>query len=62
VALSNVTMIDQRAFRRIDESTDAAFYSQPRFVEHIDATAIAAVTQLYREYFPPDSMLLRPDE
>ncbi len=40
-------------FRRMDESPDAAFYSVPRLVTHIDDDAIAAVTQLYREHFPP---------
>jgi len=40
-------------FRREDESPDALFYSTPRLVTHIDDPAIAAVTALYREYFPP---------
>ncbi len=30
----------------------------PRLVTHIDERAIAAVTQLYREYFPPDGVIL----
>jgi SAM-dependent methyltransferase len=47
-----------QAFRRMDETPDAEFYRQPRFVTHIDDQAIAAVTQLYREYFPSDSALL----
>lgn len=46
------------AFRRQDETPDAAFYQAPRFVTHIDAGAIAAVTQLYRDYFPAGSELL----
>lgn len=46
------------AFRRQDETPDAEFYQAPRFVTHIDEGAIAAVTQLYREYFAPDSDLL----
>ena len=45
-------------FRRQDETSDAEFYHHPRFVTHIDDHAIAAVTQLYREYFAPDSALL----
>lgn len=40
------------AFRRQDETPDERFYRQPRFVTHIDAGAVAAVTQLYREYLP----------
>ena len=46
------------AFRRTDETPDAQFYQQPRFVTHIDEGAIAAVTQLYREYFPANGTLL----
>ncbi|WP_119066780.1 class I SAM-dependent methyltransferase [Rubrobacter indicoceani] len=46
------------AFRRQDESPDESFYGQPRFVTHIDDRAIAAVTQLYREYFPPGGSVL----
>jgi SAM-dependent methyltransferase len=46
------------AFRRQDETPDAHFYQSPRFVTHIDEGAIAAVTQLYREYFPAGGTLL----
>lgn len=42
------------AFHRFDESPDEIFYEPPRLVTHIDDHAIAAVTQLYREYFPPN--------
>ena len=45
-------------FRRADETPDEAFYATPRLVTHIDDAAIAAVTQLYREYFPPDGRVL----
>ncbi|WP_019586817.1 class I SAM-dependent methyltransferase [Deinococcus apachensis] len=47
-----------QAFRRMDETPDELFYAQPRFVTHIDDLAIAAVTQLYREFFPPDGQIL----
>lgn len=46
------------AFRRADESDDALFYRQPRFVAHIEPTTIAAVTQLYRETLPPGGAIL----
>ena len=46
------------AFRREDEAPDALFYREPRLVTHIDAGAIAAVTQLYREFFPPGGAIL----
>ena len=46
------------AFRKADASPDAAFYAQPRFVTHIDAGAIAAVTALYQEVLPADGDIL----
>ena len=45
-------------FRRDDESDDALFYAEPRFVTHIDDGAIEAVTQLYRELLPRDGAIL----
>lgn len=45
-------------FRRQDESDDARFYAQPRLVTHIDNSAIAAVTQLYRETLPGGGAIL----
>ena len=46
------------AFRREDETPDELFYKTARLVTHIDNGAIAAVTQLYREYFPPGGAVL----
>jgi SAM-dependent methyltransferase len=48
----------EEAFRRTDEAPDEEFYRTPRLVTHIDDRAIAAVTQLYRELFPPDGEIL----
>jgi SAM-dependent methyltransferase len=45
-------------FRRLDESPDEAFYREPRFVTHIDDAAIAAITDLYRRYFPSGGAIL----
>ena len=45
-------------FRRADDSSDEAFYAAPRFVTHIDAGAIATVTQLYRELLPAGGAIL----
>jgi SAM-dependent methyltransferase len=42
----------------MDESPDADFYREPRFVTHIDDATIAALTQVYRELIPPDSRVL----
>ncbi len=46
------------AFRRYDETPDERFYRTPRLVTHIDECAIATVTQLYREHFPPGGTIL----
>ena len=50
--------LPDEAFRRYDETPDEEFYLLPRFVTHIDARATAAVTQLYRELFPPGGVIL----
>jgi SAM-dependent methyltransferase len=43
---------------RNDERPDADFYAAPRLVTHIDAAAVAAVTDLYRAHFPEGGALL----
>ncbi|MDQ4003093.1 MAG: methyltransferase domain-containing protein [Actinomycetota bacterium] len=53
-----MSRLPAEAFRRYDETPDEEFYETPRFVTHIDDHAIAAVTQLYREHFPPDGAIL----
>ena len=50
--------LPREAFRRYDETPDEEFYRTPRLVAHIDDRAIAAVTQLYREFFPPGGSIL----
>src|SRR5436190_5826765 len=46
------------AFARQDETPDAQFYRVARLVTHLDDRAISAVTQLYREYLPPEGVIL----
>ncbi len=53
-----MSRLPAEAFRRYDETPDEEFYETPRFVTHIDDRAIAAVTQIYRELFPPDGAIL----
>jgi SAM-dependent methyltransferase len=53
-----MTRLPPEAFARRDEMPDALFYAQPRLVTHIDAAAIAAVTQLYRELLPAGGAIL----
>ncbi|MFI5353134.1 MAG: class I SAM-dependent methyltransferase [Candidatus Binatales bacterium] len=50
--------IDQRFFRRIDESDDALFYSAPRRVVHIDDGAIAAVAEIFASRIPRGAAIL----
>jgi SAM-dependent methyltransferase len=45
-------------FDRLDESPDADFYAQPRFVVHIDAPTIAALTSWYAEVLRPGADVL----
>jgi SAM-dependent methyltransferase len=54
----NLHPLPEEAFRRYDETPDEEFYLLPRFVTHIDDRAIAAVTQLYREFFPAGGEIL----
>lgn len=50
--------LSEQAFSRMDECSDEQFYRIPRFTGHIDDGAIAAVTELYRQYLPENSNLL----
>ncbi len=42
----------------MDESVDAAFYVEPRFVTHIDDATIAALCAVYREHLPAGGHVL----
>jgi FKBP-type peptidyl-prolyl cis-trans isomerase 2 len=45
-------------FTRADESSDRNFYEKPRFVNHIDKTAIENISDLYERVIHPDSNVL----
>jgi SAM-dependent methyltransferase len=45
-------------FARVDEAPDGEFYSEPRFVLHVDPETVAALAELYREELPPNGALL----
>ncbi len=47
-----------KPYQRQDESADSLFYRPPRLVTHIDDPAIAAVTQVYREFLPRGGAIL----
>jgi SAM-dependent methyltransferase len=53
-----MSSLPEEAFRRTDEAPDEEFYRTPRLVTHIDDQAIAAVTQLYREFFSAGGEIL----
>ena len=46
------------ALEREDAGDDARFYAQPRFVQHIDAKAIATISDLYGRLISPGSRVL----
>jgi SAM-dependent methyltransferase len=46
------------AFQKIDPSNDLLFYAEPRFVQHIDDAAIAALTRFYGQHVPQDGRVL----
>jgi SAM-dependent methyltransferase len=45
-------------FARLDESDDAAFYAEPRLVQHIDEATLAALTAWYAEVLAPGADVL----
>lgn len=45
-------------YTRTDERADAFFYRQPRFVQHIDSTARARVSEIYARLFAPGAQVL----
>ena len=50
----------EKEMQRYDESSDFIFYSQPRFVRHIDDDAIKALTKYYASVFPPAGRTTSP--
>ena len=44
--------------RKLDESDDALFYAEPRFVQHLDGGFRARLTALYRERIPAGAVVL----
>lgn len=48
-------------FRRLDESEDAQFYSEPRFVYHIDDAAVKATTKFYGRFMDETALVRYSD-
>ena len=53
-----LSSLPPQAFARRDEAPDQEFYRFERLVTHIDAAAVAAVTQLYRQFLPAGGAVL----
>ncbi len=58
VGMTELPGLPPAAFSKADRAPDGAFYGQPRFVEHIDDGAVAAVTRLYAALLPPGGDVL----
>ncbi len=56
--MNRISNLDPALFDKADPSPDSLFYEQPRFVAHIDAGAIGAVTAVYRELLPAGGDIL----
>ena len=53
-----VLVLSDEQRRKWDSSDDALFYSQPRFVHHLDEAFRHRLTSLYRERIPADAVVL----
>ena len=53
-----VPVLNEAQRRKQDESSDALFYAQPRFVHHLDGAFRARLTALYSERLEPGSTVL----
>ena len=53
-----VSVLSEAQRRKLDESDDGLFYSQPRFVHHLDGGFRERLTRLYRERLKPQWRVL----
>ena len=56
--MDNTPTYPPEFFRRMDESNDRLFYTQPRLVVHIDDHAIAAIGRYFSEMLPENGVIL----
>lgn len=56
--MDNTPTYPPEFFRRMDESDDRLFYTQPRLVVHIDDQAIAAIGRYFSETLPENGVIL----
>lgn len=53
-----VTVLTDSQRYKLDASNDELFYSQPRFVHHLDGGFRSRLTRLYRQKIPPCALVL----
>ena len=53
-----VRVLEESQRFKLDGSDDALFYSEPRFVHHLDEAFRARLTELYRQQLPPCAVVL----
>ncbi len=56
--MTTTPVLNDNERRKLDESDDALFYAEPRFVQHLDGGFRARLTELYRERIPPCAVVL----
>ena len=57
-SMENTLGFPEHFFRRVDETDDGLFYTQPRLVVHIDEFAIAAIRSYFDEVLPRHGAIL----
>ncbi len=55
---SDTDFLDAGALAPADAEADAAFYREPRFVDHLDAVALAALQELHGRFLAPGIAIL----
>ena len=56
--MTTVQVLQDSQRFKLDESDDELFYSEPRFVHHLDASFRQRLTAIYRERIPPCAVVL----
>ena len=55
---TGIAVLSDQQRCKLDESDDALFYAEPRFVQHLDGGFRSRLTELYRERIPPCAVVL----
>jgi hypothetical protein len=55
---ASVDFFSGEPFARLDEREDSVFYTKPRLVQHLDATARQHIEEIYQRHMQPDMRVL----